>query len=76
MAKTDVITKLHEEYNFPLDILREYIYENMKITVTEFKKITDGIDSEVYDIGQHFVNIRRQTPNHFSCVKWAIDLER
>jgi len=73
MERDDHILNIHKEYNFPLDILRDYIYENTKITVSHFKKIIDGVDSEIYDIGDYMVKIRRKTPNHFSCVKWAVN---
>jgi len=73
MDRREQIKNVHKEYNFPLDILRSYIYKNTNIKVAELKKITKGIDCEIYDIGQYMVKIRRQTPNHFSCVKWVMD---
>ncbi|MCL2773711.1 MAG: aminoglycoside phosphotransferase family protein [Oscillospiraceae bacterium] len=73
MDRSEQIKNIQKEYNFPLDMLKDYICENTNIKVAEFKKITNGIDSEIYDIGQYIVKIRRKTPNHFSCVKWAAD---
>ena len=80
MGSNENILDIHREYNFPLDILREYIYENANIAVSDFKKITDGVDnevyeigSEVYDIGRYMVKIRRDGDVPFSCVKWAVE---
>ena len=42
-AKDNYTVNLHKQFNFPLDILREYIYERMNIKVCSFEKITDGI---------------------------------
>ena len=42
--------------------------------MTNIKKITNGIENEVYDIGQHIVKIRRNGDVPFECVKWAVDI--
>jgi hypothetical protein len=72
---TDAYTiNLHKQFNFPLDILREYIHIHTDIYVRGFKKITDGIECEVYDIGQYMAKIRRKGEVPFQCIKWVTDL--
>lgn len=67
------VLNLHNEYNFPFDLLCDYIQKNTNIIVTDFKKITDGYDSEVYDTGQYMVKIHRGGEVPYSCIKWAVD---
>jgi len=43
MAKDDYTINLHKEFNFPLNILRDYIYTQTNIKVCGCWKITDGI---------------------------------
>ena len=74
MAADDYTINLHKQFNFPLDILREYIYAHTNIKVNGFKKITDGIENEVYDVGRHMVKIRRRGEVPFACIKWVTDL--
>ena len=73
MAIDDYTLNLHEQFNFPLAILRDYIYQHTNIKVCDFKKITDGIECEVYDIENHIVKIRRNGEVPFNCIKWAVD---
>jgi hypothetical protein len=69
----DYTINLHKQFNFPLGILREYIYKHTNIKVCGFKKITDGIECEVYDIGEYMVKIRRKGEVPFDCIKWVVD---
>ena len=69
----DYTVNLHKQFNFPLDILRNYIYERTGIKFRGFKKITDGIECEVYNIGRYIVKIRRKGEVPFDCIKWAVD---
>ena len=73
MAIDDYTVNLHKQFNFPLDILRNYIYEHTNIKVHDFKKITNGIECEVYDIGRYMAKIRRKGEVPFDCIKWAVD---
>ncbi|MCL2197626.1 MAG: hypothetical protein FWB80_01765 [Defluviitaleaceae bacterium] len=73
MANQDFISNLHEGFNFPLDLLREYIEKNVGVKAADFKKITKGYDSEVYDIGEFFVKIRREGDVTYECIKWAVE---
>ena len=73
MANDDYTINLHKQFNFPLDILRDYIYQHTNIKVHDFKKITDGIECEVYDIGQYMAKIRRKGEVPFDCIKWAVN---
>ena len=73
MAADDYTVNLHKQFNFPLDILRDYIYEHTNLKVRDFKKITDGIECEVYDIGQHMAKIRRMGEVPFDCIKWVAE---
>ena len=72
MANNDFIINLHKDFNFPLDTLRDYLYENINIVVSDFIKITNGCENEVYDIGQYMVKIRRKGEVPYSCIKWAV----
>ena len=73
MAADDYTINLHKQFNFPLDILRNYIYEHTNIKVCEFKKITNGIECEVYDIGEYMAKIKRKGEVPFDCIKWVTD---
>jgi hypothetical protein len=55
-------------------MLREYIYRHANIKVCDFRKITNGIECEVYDIGQHMAKLRRRGEVPFECIKWVADL--
>ena len=67
------VLNLHNGYSFPLDMLRNYIHKNTNIIITDFKKITDGYDNEVYDTGLYMVKIRRGGEVPYSCIKWAVE---
>jgi hypothetical protein len=73
MANKNFIEKLHDGFNFPIDVLREYIEENTGIKFAGFTKITEGYSNEVYDIGEFMVKVRRESEVPFSCIKWAVD---
>lgn len=73
MANLEFISRLHEGFNFPLRKLRAYIEKNVGITVADFRKVTAGYDSEVYDIGEFFVKIRREGEVPHGCIKWAVE---
>jgi len=73
VGNQDFISNLHKGFNFPLDILREYIEKNTSIKVSDFVKITDGYDSEVYDIGLFMVKIRQDGDVPYACIRWVVD---
>jgi hypothetical protein len=73
VANNDFILNLHKNFNFPLDILKNYIEQNTNINVSDFVKVTEGYDNEVYDIGMHMVKIRRESEVPFTCIEWAVD---
>ena len=73
MAADDYVLNLHKQFNFPLEILSDYIYKHTNIKIYDFKKIANGIECEVYDIGQYMAKIRRKGEVPFDCIKWAVD---
>lgn len=73
MAANEYAINLHKQFNFPFGILRGYIYEHTNIKVHDFKKIINGIECEVYDIGEYMAKIRRKGEVPFDCIKWAVD---
>ena len=72
MNREDYEFRLHQEFNFPLDVLREYICRKTDISVSNFIKIVDGVDSEVYDIGKYIAKIGRNCEISYSCIQWAM----
>jgi aminoglycoside phosphotransferase (APT) family kinase protein len=46
MAKDDYTINLHKEFNFPLDILRDYIYTHTNIKYFRDEKIYDYADTD------------------------------
>ena len=73
MSADNYTLNLHKQFNFPLDILRNYIYEYINIKVCGFEKITDGIECEVYSTGKYIIKIRRKGEVPFACIKWAVN---
>jgi len=73
MTKSNFVANLHEGFDFPLDVLRDYIQQHTNITVSDFNKVVDGYQSEVYDTGQYMVKLLRDGEVPYSCVKWAVD---
>ena len=67
----------HEKHFLPLLIEAGFVAEVAgQAEICDFKKLTNGIESEVYDIGHHIVKIRRNGDVPFECVKWAVDIRR
>lgn len=73
MANINFINNLHKGFNFPLDVLKNYIQNNTDIEISDFTKITKGYESEVYEMGRYMIKICRDGDVSYSCVKWAVD---